>query len=239
MPAVVRAVIFDFYGTLVTEREGEIESDLAILQRYGYDPGALERLRWIDPVTTLDHAEFSENRGAYVAWQRQQWLEHLRRAGVAEEHLELLVDQAAARSGARELDVFPDAVATLTALRDAAILTAVCSNWGWDLAEAISACGLTDLIDVQVTSAQAGYRKPHPRIFELAIERLQVPAADVMFVGDNWSADVEGAKQAGMRALHVVRPGIAATGTVPPVPDGVLRIDGLGGLVELVTSPER
>jgi putative hydrolase of the HAD superfamily len=236
---VVRAVIFDFYGTLVTEREGEIESDLAILQRYGYDPAALERLRWIDPVTTLDHAEFSESRAAYVAWQRRQWLAHLRRAGVAEEHLELLVDHAAARSGARELDVFPDAVATLGALREAGIRTAVCSNWGWDLAEAISACGLTGLIDVQVTSAQAGYRKPHPRIFELALERLDVPAGEVMFVGDNWSADVEGAKSAGMRVLHVVRPGVAATGAVQPVPDGVLRIDGLGELVALATSPGR
>src|SRR5205807_5586867 len=107
---------------LVTEREGEIDSDLGILQRYGYDPRLLERLRWIDPVTSLDHAEFSNSRAAYVDWQRRQWLEQLRQAGVAEEHLEVLVDHAAARSGARELEVFPDTIATLKALRAAGIL---------------------------------------------------------------------------------------------------------------------
>jgi putative hydrolase of the HAD superfamily len=233
---MVRAVIFDFYGTLVTEREGEINFDLGILQRYGYDPDALERLRWIDPITSLDHAEFSDSRAAYVDWQRRQWLEHLRRAGVAAEHLDLLADQAVARSGARELDVFPDTIDALSALRRAGILTAVCSNWGWDLAEAIAGCGLTQLIDVQVTSAQAGYRKPHRRIFEVALERLAVPAHQVVFVGDNWSADVEGARAAGMRALYVVRPGMAASGTVSPAPDGVLRIDGLGELISLVTA---
>jgi putative hydrolase of the HAD superfamily len=233
---VAKAVIFDFYGTLVTERPGEIASDVAILEQYGYHELALERLRWIDPVTSLDHAEFSGSRAAYVLWQRRQWLEHLQDAGVAEHHLEVLADHAATRSGQRQLEVFDDTVAALEALRAAGILVAVCSNWGWDLADAIEACRITELVDVQVTSAQAGYRKPHRGIFEAALERLGLPAAQVVFVGDDWSADVEGSLALGMRAFHIVRAGrLEDTRPGPPI-DRVRRIDGLAELVQIVTE---
>src|SRR5436309_823923 len=81
---------------------------------------------------------------------------------------------------------------------------AVCSNWDWHLDRAMAQAGLDGLVDVMVTSAQAGARKPHPRIFERTLEKCRVTdPAEVVFVGDSWGPDVEGPSAMGMRPVHV------------------------------------
>ncbi|MER3462763.1 MAG: noncanonical pyrimidine nucleotidase, YjjG family, partial [Armatimonadota bacterium] len=48
-------------------------------------------------------------------------------------------------------------------------------------------------------------RKPNPRIFHLACERLGVPPHETLMIGDHLEADVEGARAAGLQALHLRR----------------------------------
>lgn len=52
-------------------------------------------------------------------------------------------------------------------------------------------------------SADVGYAKPDPRIFETACRTLDVRPADVVHVGDSLREDVHGAQQAGLVAVHV------------------------------------
>src|ERR1700734_3737179 len=73
----------------------------------------------------------------------------------------------------------------LPELRRGGFTIAVCSNWGWDLASDIATAGLAASIDVFVTSAQAGYRKPHPRIYHHTLERAGFSAHDAVFIGDS------------------------------------------------------
>ena len=49
--------------------------------------------------------------------------------------------------------------------------------------------------------------KPHPSIFDAALRRIGVPAADAVMVGDSLTHDIEGAIQAGMRGVLVHRSG--------------------------------
>ena len=66
---------------------------------------------------------------------------------------------------------------------------------------------LEGLFAVAVSSADHGYMKPHPSIFEAALAQVgAVPAQSVM-VGDSLSHDIEGARQLGMRAVLVSRSG--------------------------------
>ena len=111
--AGLRAVALDFYGTLVVEREDEQAVDEAILARYGYELAGANRMHWIDPVTTLDHAEFSVNEEAYRDYRRRLWSQGLRAAGVDDGHLDQLVEHAEARSLGRGLVLFDDTVASL------------------------------------------------------------------------------------------------------------------------------
>jgi epoxide hydrolase-like predicted phosphatase len=59
---------------------------------------------------------------------------------------------------------------------------------------------LDELFDDVVDSSEVGMRKPDPRIYELALERLGVPAERAVFV-DDAPGNVEGARRVGMRAV--------------------------------------
>lgn len=56
-----------------------------------------------------------------------------------------------------------------------------------------------------IVSGDIGFCKPHPMPFERVCRQLRVKPAEVVFVGDNWLADIQGAKRAGMRAVHLVQ----------------------------------
>jgi putative hydrolase of the HAD superfamily len=50
-------------------------------------------------------------------------------------------------------------------------------------------------------AVDAGYLKPHPAIFQTALNCLGVSPQEAVFVGDNMDADVVGAQNAGMRGI--------------------------------------
>jgi putative hydrolase of the HAD superfamily len=58
-------------------------------------------------------------------------------------------------------------------------------------------------VGVVIDSHVVGIEKPDPRIFEIALERLGVPAEETVHVGDTVLADIDGAKAAGIHPLHL------------------------------------
>ena len=60
---------------------------------------------------------------------------------------------------------------------------------------------LLQLVDESIFSCELGLRKPHPRIYQTVLERLNVPPEAVVFVGDRLREDVMGPKALGMRAI--------------------------------------
>jgi putative hydrolase of the HAD superfamily len=61
--------------------------------------------------------------------------------------------------------------------------------------------GLAGYFEVIVLSRDIGIRKPDPRIFSLALQRLGVEASEAAHVGNSVEEDVAGAKGAGMKAV--------------------------------------
>jgi HAD superfamily hydrolase (TIGR01662 family) len=74
----------------------------------------------------------------------------------------------------------------------------------------LRAHGIEELMQSVVVSADEGWRKPHPSLFEKALRELNVPAGEAIFVGDSPLHDVGGAQAVGMRAVltrqYVTRP---------------------------------
>jgi len=64
---------------------------------------------------------------------------------------------------------------------------------------------LTQFFEVIVISGAVNKRKPNPEIFDLALEKMQLDATDVAFVGDTVDADVKGAKDMGMKSVYIDR----------------------------------
>jgi FMN phosphatase YigB (HAD superfamily) len=93
--------------------------------------------------------------------------------------------------------------------------------------------GLADAIDGVVSSHSAGWRKPHPAIFQRALDIARVSPGEAFHVGDNLIADVWGAKKFGLRAVWR-KTGHAAEGPEVEVrPDATIReMTELPGVVE-------
>jgi putative hydrolase of the HAD superfamily len=72
-------------------------------------------------------------------------------------------------------------------------------------------------VDVLVVSEEAGVSKPHPRIFEIALERAGAGPPEAVMLGDSWRNDVEGARAAGIRAVWFNRDGRDAPDPAVPV----------------------
>src|SRR4029453_18159367 len=111
------------------------------------------------------------------------------------------------REGAasRVLEAYPEAPGVLAELRTRGLRLAICSNWDWDLNQAVEEVGPAPLVEVRVWWVWAGPPKPHPRIFEDTLTKLGVEAAECVFVGDTWGPDVAGPRAMGMTPLSLSR----------------------------------
>lgn len=83
--------------------------------------------------------------------------------------------------------------------RDYAI--AVISNADGKIDDVLRRCGIVDCFASITDSGNVGYEKPHPAIFEAALSAMKAPAADSLYVGDVYSIDYVGARNAGMQAV--------------------------------------
>ena len=69
--------------------------------------------------------------------------------------------------------------------------------------EVVGDTGVMDRFEVVIISAEVELRKPHPRIFRLLLDRLDLDPHEVLFVGDNPREDVAGAHAAGIPVAWV------------------------------------
>ena len=106
------------------------------------------------------------------------------------------------------LDAYPEAAACLEALRAAGRKTAILSNGEpVMLGAAVGSAGLTELFDQVLSIEDAGIYKPDPRTYQLAVDRLEVPAERICFVSTNaW--DAAGAAYFGFRVAWLNRFGL-------------------------------
>jgi HAD superfamily hydrolase (TIGR01549 family) len=129
--------------------------------------------------------------------------------------------------------IFPDAYGALSGLRERGLTIGAVSNWVWNLPELLHALDLVGGFDFIAASARIGYEKPHPRIFEWALEQAGTTPDAVIHVGDHIGADVEGALAVGITPVLIDR---FERHTADELPAGVPRITTLDELMPLVDA---
>ena len=234
----IQAVLLDFYGTL-GESDWEEWWMASVLEERGYQYRDGDG-RWsANAFDGETHDEHSQSEAHYRAWESERWRGMLRELDVVDGDLDDLVEAFHERRGEFRMRAYPETVEVLEALRNRGLKLAICSNWDWDLDRHLADTGVLDLVDVRVSSAWVGARKPHPRIFEATLAEVGVAAEDALFVGDNWRADVEGPRAVGMRSVHVWRHDEHPGDWMPEPPEesaDVPRIKTLEPLLNLLDS---
>lgn len=210
----LRAVIFDLGGTLMYERhtwyQVTAEGDEA-LTRYLIAQG-LELNLSTFPV------EFRRRLGEYFAQREKDLLETTYTFVL----LDLLKDKGYSNMPdeviRRALDSLfsvtqtnwileDDALPTLKKLEQDGYRLGLISNAGddQDVQQLVRRFEIAAYFDFILTSAACSYRKPHPRIFELAIANWYFLPSETVMVGDNLDADIRGAKSAGLYGVWISR----------------------------------
>ena len=210
-------VIFDAFNTLVTSRRGRKRTFLNGLVQAGIR-ASMAMLADLQAASEgLDHSRWSGSRAAYCGWTAET-LTALAQFG-AGQGTDFGSVTGTGRAGQLDPRVVPaleqwyqapmvalaGAADCLAKLKRAGLTIALCSNWGWDLAADLAGTGLAGYIDVFVTSAQAGYRKPDTRIYRATLELAGFMAEDAVFVGDSLRTDALGPQRAGIRSVLVTR----------------------------------
>jgi putative hydrolase of the HAD superfamily len=119
----------------------------------------------------------------------------------------LRIEQEAWWQGAH---VDPEAVPLLDLLRGQGVRCGLCSNAPYrarSLHEQLAFLGLDTHLDAVIFSAEVGWRKPAPRMFDAARQALGTAAGRTVMVGDREATDIAGAHAAGMRAVLINRRG--------------------------------
>lgn len=117
-----------------------------------------------------------------------------------------------------DLDAYPEVGATLAKLKTDGMRLAILSNGSPDmLSAAADNAGITPLLDAVLSVEEAGVFKPHPSVYQLAVDRLGVGPSEICFVSSNgW--DAFSAKAFGLQVAWCNRFGQVAE-QIPAAPD--------------------
>jgi HAD superfamily hydrolase (TIGR01549 family) len=129
-------------------------------------------------------------------------------------------------------EMYDDVAPVMAELQKRGLIVGLISNSHRSLDAFREHFSLANIISVSVSGAEHGYMKPHRSIFETALERGKVTAAETMMVGDSFRHDIAGALNAGWRAVMLRR-----SGDVPyELPPNLPVIQTLHELLPLLTD---
>ncbi len=195
----IAAVVFDMYGTLTPSLPA---ASWAGQKRVAAAPLGIPESDWLqayDATWGQLVGGFGDMRGTFRAVA-----ERLGRT-VSEDQLDRAV---AARYEAYKdaLRLRPDAVATLRALRESSLKTALVSDCTFELSDQWLDLELSQHFDAAVFSCVEHRRKPDPHLFLAAAERLGVAPEQCLYVGDGGGDELAGAARVGMRPVLLKAP---------------------------------
>lgn len=205
MAAQIRHLFFDLDHTL-WDFETNSNATLAEL----YDEHQLHRWERFD-LDAFMKVYRNVNHGLWDAYNRNQVTkEDMRERRFRETFCQLgleddchpvgFSDQYISRCTLKQA-VFPDTHEVLQALRQRFSMSIISNGFPESQHRKMTSSQLHPYFSHLIFSEEIGYAKPHPGIFEAALEKAQVKKEEVVMIGDNLYADVGGAQAAGIKAI--------------------------------------
>lgn len=208
----IKAIFFDLDGTLRHNDPSSMEAFYLFAAEEGFQTTPEQQLlgeRWVNAYWA-ESDELQQDLAQFGPWHDngEFWINHARRHLVAlgspGERAESLAVRVSKRMRAEyeSVDcVVPEVPVVLRNLRAAGFALAVVSNRSTPYDELMESLELSTLFDFWLAAGEVGLFKPDPTVLQLAADRAGVRADQTVYVGDNYYADVLGARAAGMHPV--------------------------------------
>jgi putative hydrolase of the HAD superfamily len=234
--SMLRAVFFDAAGTLFEPREPVGVSYARLASRFGVDAP-------VEAVVAGFHRAFACAPGlAFGPGRRAEELRRMERRWwreVVAETFEGLGTFANFDGYFEVLFAFfgdpsnwsadPEAPIVLGALKERGLVLGVISNFDYRLYHILEGLGLRSFFDSVTISSEAGFAKPAPQLFRIALSKHSIEPRESVHIGDSERLDLEGAAGAGIHAVLLDR---GCRGAIV-ARDGRARIGSLANILEV------
>jgi putative hydrolase of the HAD superfamily len=185
----IRAVYFDLGGVIVRTEQSEPRTSLA--QNLGLTYAGIDKL--------VFENESSKQASLGLITEAQHWQNIASSLNLPQAESERL--RTVFFAGDR---VDLELVGLMRNLRPSVRVGLISNAWS-EMRAWITAHNFADVFDDMVISAEVGYAKPDARIYQTALQNLQVLPAESVFL-DDMLRNVEAARKIGMHAIHFVQP---------------------------------
>jgi len=121
---------------------------------------------------------------------------------------------------------------SLRKLQEQGYQMAVISNSDGRVNQILQELNLREYFEIVIDSFVVGVEKPDPRIFEIALKRLNLDPKETIYIGDIYYIDVWGANRAGLGAVHLDKMGLYDNWegihipSIHELPDLLAKMDG-------------
>lgn len=206
----VQSVLFDLDGTLRHSKPAFNQFFFEIAVQFGLQDSAEKRTRsarWLH-YYWAQSPEMLSDKQKYDHQEDDFWINHMR--------LNLIAFGAGnKRAGSLAPKVFnhikdnydpedwvpPDVPETLSVLKDAGYKLALASNRSEPYTDQLEDLRLSSYFDFALAAGEINSWKPNPKIFLEAAQKLEAEPHQIIYVGDNYYADVVGAERAGIQPI--------------------------------------
>lgn len=213
---MTKAVMFDYYNTLLRYKSveykieiWEVLTEIIKLAIEDFSMTAKELRKLYEEVHDKVLLECQAEYGIYAEINLEKvWKEVLVKLGMEEDAAEkkavklLMIFRACAE---REKEIFPNVKNELLALKEQGIKLLLLSNAQTCFIDAEFPEEIRELFDVVLISQELGIKKPSPKAFRLAFEKLGAKPENIVYVGDSAEDDMIPAGKAGCHCIMIAK----------------------------------
>lgn len=222
---MIKAVVFDAYGTLISTGTGSLDAAQGILDLHAspisakafYADWKRFHRAHIDGLTAFVPEE------TIFQWDLEKLYEQYGLSGRAGEDVKIMLNTLGRRRA------FPESRAVIERLKGRVTVCIGSTTDTGPLTQDLARSGIT--VDHVFTSEDLRVYKPQPVFYEKILAALSLQPEEVLFAGDSLTDDVYGPGQAGMKTCWVNRKGQPAP---VPLPDYVVA--DLNGVAEILLN---
>jgi len=206
----IKAILFDLDGTLrhsVPEASDVSSEYTATLGLHINEEDRLRAVRW-EYLYWASSPDLRDDLIAHSPDTENFWVEYSRRRLIAVGASPQWAAEHAVQVSAHMGEMYkPDSIVpedvrrVLPMLKEAGYYMAVLSNRDKPFQDVMESHDLAPFFEFSLAAGEVGIYKPEPGVFEHALKRASLNASEVVYVGDNYFADIIGARRAGLRPV--------------------------------------